>query len=186
MSGEMYQYDRSGKVVAPGNLEGGQTIKPAYRAGLLRISVFFIGLAALVGFLGLANLPLSIGEHALGLAFDIATVALGFWLLVLVYGWVRHRGRFDVFEFPIWLSLNAFGQAILSWWLFQRNQLPSIPWLRGNYGPMTTAVWLICLCLTALWVGYVWAYRHLDRRPGLIRPRAGQMRTSVVLALWFV
>ena len=150
--------------------------------------LFFLGLAVFVTLVGLrGGDTISLRAHALGGAFEVAAAGLGVWLTLIIIWWARQRGKFDPFELPVWISVNVYVQVVLNVWLLQRDWLPSTPWLRYGYqSKMVLAVLLFGVSLTALWAGYVWAYRQLDRSPHWIEPSAGPIRMGAVIAIWFL
>jgi hypothetical protein len=162
-------------------------VKPsADHRDLLLLAVVFIGLSLL--FVVTQSSAFTLREHVLGLAFEVVAAGLGMWLSAVIVWWARQRGRLDLFELPVWISLNAYVQVILNVWLLQRDELPPILFLRSyDYQTLATqAVVLMGVGLTALWAGYVWAFRRLDRQPDLIRPRADGLRLWPTIGVWAI
>jgi hypothetical protein len=156
---------------------------------LLWLSITFLslGVSALALLLMAGSGAIRLKVHVLGIGFELAAAGLGIWLAVLMLWWSRQRGRFDPFEFPIWFSLNVYVQVVLNVWLLQRDRLPYVPWLSDNYDrSMPLAVILFGVGLTALWLGYVWAFRRLGRDVQRLQPPAGAMRLSQVALIWFL
>jgi hypothetical protein len=163
--------------------------QPGKQRRLLWLSITFLGLGVLVPVLlsmessGVLHLKV----HAFGVGFEAAAASLGVWLAMLVVWWSRQRGKLDPFELPVWFSLNVYVQVVLNVWLLQRDRLPSIPWLGDNYSrSMPMAVILFGVSLTAMWLGYVWAFRRLGRGIQRLQPVARAMRVSNVVAIWFL
>ncbi|MEM3484495.1 MAG: hypothetical protein QXI12_02590 [Candidatus Methanomethyliaceae archaeon] len=120
-------------------------------------------------------------------AFDIAVISLGIWLTAVTVWWVRRQGRLDPFEIPVWFSLNVYGQVVFNVWLFQRNQVPAIPWLYDAYEPkMALAVLLMGVGLTSLWAGYVWASRRMGRLQRPVASITGPIRAPVAVVIWLL
>jgi hypothetical protein len=152
---------------------------------ILLFSAFAISIFAL----GFGKGPFNLGEHSLGNGFDIASFGLGVWLFVIIAWWTRYRGKFDLFELPIWLSLNCYIQVIVNVWLFQRNIKGASLWLkRGDYGTAATqVVVLIGFGLTFLWIGYIITYKWLNRASrGTTQVIVKKPRTSFIVGIWFV
>lgn len=146
--------------------------------------LFLVG-ALFVLFLGWGEGLLGRRIHSYGIGFEFAAVALGVWLGCLMLWWARHRGKFDLFEPPVWISVNVYGQVVLNVWFLQRDHLPNIPWVLDNLGTiMPLAVLLIGVGLTALWAGYIWAYRVYSGKASRLQFPAGNMRVSNVKFIW--
>ena len=45
----------------------------------------------------------------------------------------RRTRQIDIFEFPIWLSLNAYFQVVFNIWILQRDTKFFSPWLQSGY-----------------------------------------------------
>jgi hypothetical protein len=137
----------------------------AKRKGFLWISIILITVPLFVIFLIANASRLGLEEHVFGRGFEVAVAMLGI-CLVLVFIWWRHReGIFDLFEFPVWISINIYVQVVLNVWLLQRDRVPLVPWLRVNYeSQMILAVLLFAVGLLALWVGYVWVFPLFGRK----------------------
>lgn len=157
------------------------------RTGLLWIVATSWGAALLfLGFM-FGEGPFNLPKHVLGHSLDITSASLGVWLWLIVLWWTRQRKKFDPFEFPVWVSLNAYFQVVLNVWLFQRSIKLSSPWLKVNAGTMMTqAVVLIGVGLTALWAGYIWFYQLLQRRPRLTQSAAEAPKLHIIVSVWFV
>lgn len=106
----------------------------------------------------------------LNLTFTITALFVGVWLAAITFLWCRVNGGLDLFEPPVWLSLFAYTQFILLPALFRRSFYTTVPWLQDNYEMrMAHATLLICLGLSALWLGYAWDAKR--RRAGAPKRR---------------
>lgn len=148
-------------------------------------------MVALTAFMMSAMTWNSSEPHALGHSFFFLTPALGIMLLVLIVFWARRQQRFDLFEFPVWFSLNVYIQVILNVWLLQSDIVPKSPWLQKNLEPaMGNTIFLFGLGLTMLWGGYIWTFQQIEvkKRLKLTYKQwpAEQPRYQAVFGLWFV
>jgi len=102
---------------------------------------------------------------------------------MLMLWWSWRRGKFDLFEPPVWISLNLYLQVVLNVWLLQRDRTPAIPWVRSNYATVIPlAVMLFGVALTIFWGAYAWAYSRLSNRP--VKPVSSRMRLQAVILIW--
>lgn len=133
------------------------------RSGMLWFSGISFGLGFLVLLLSLDASPLYLGRHSLGIGFEIASGALGIWLALILFWWFRHQRRVDVFELPVWFSLNAFGQVVLNIWALQPDVrlTPFVTSIMTESTPVV-AILLMAVGISALWAGYL-AATHLIR-----------------------
>lgn len=148
-----------------------------------------IGLGLLIVALTGGGEALELGPHVLGSEFDLVAAALGAWLAVIITAWSAARGRFDLFEFPVWFSLNAYLQTIANVWLLQRDIVIRSPWLASRTGEsMIQAVVLVGIGLTILWAAYALVIRALQRRARRASPVAhdGPLRPRATAAIWWV
>jgi len=149
------------------------------------ITTFFLSVALFVLTVGWGRRFLGLGTHSYGLGFEYAAVALGVWLGLLMLWWARRRGKFDLFEPPVWISFNVYGQVVLNVWLLQRARLPTISWVVDNLETiMPLAVLVIGVGLTALWAGYVLAFLRLAGKENRLQFPAGPMRLTNVKGIW--
>jgi hypothetical protein len=127
-----------------------------------------------------------IESHNLGGRFEVASAALGLWLIGIVVVWSRRRGRLDLFELPTWISINSYIQVILNVWLFQRDYQFLAPWLYASYETISVAVVaLFGLGLSCMWLGYAWSYAFLTRRPQFTKTFTGTLRLRLTFLIWF-
>jgi hypothetical protein len=156
----------------------------SHRDRLLLSGVFLAGALVIIA-VGHGKELLGVGPHKYGLGFELASAVLGVWLGILTIWWARLRGKFDLFEPPVWISFNVYGQVVLNVWLLQRDRLPTIPWVVDNLESiMSLAVLLIGVGLTALWAGYAWTFREIARKGDNQQFPAGAMRLTNVKIIW--
>jgi len=155
------------------------------RRVMLGAALFFLTAPILILMMqipGIADV-LSIQPHVYGLIFELTAAGLGVWLVILMLWWSRRWGKFDLFEPPVWISLNLYLQVVLNVWLLQRDRIPTIPWVRENYATaMPAAVVLFGIALTILWGAYAWAYNRLSNRR--VKLAASRMRLQAVMLIW--
>ena len=145
---------------------------------MLTLSLIVVMAAARIG-------PFGLGNHTLGLGFEIASLALGVILTVTIIWWARQRGRFDPFEFPVWISLNVYLQIVLNVGLLQRNLTVYIAWLQDSYAAMySLAVVLFGVGLLVMWFAYVRAYRRWKPEVERPHPDTRQVHLSSVRMIW--
>ena len=149
--------------------------------------MFSWGMALLVVVFMFDASPFGISEHILGSGFDIAAAGLGVVLVSIIAWWAFQQRRFDLFELPIWFSLNAYGQIVLNVWLLQRDISLGSPWLFYDAGVMMVlAIGLIGVSLTAMWAGYIWFTRKLECYPVKDQPLVRTPRLKIIIFVWFV
>jgi len=155
------------------------------RRVMLGAALFFLTAPILILMMqvpGIADV-LSIQPHVYGLIFELTAAGLGVWLVILMLWWARRRGKFDLFEPPVWLSLNMYLQVVLNVWLLQRDKYAYIPWVRENYATVIpAAVVLFGVALTILWGAYAWAYNRLSNGP--VKLAASRMHLQAVMLIW--
>lgn len=161
--------------------------RPArHESSLLWLPLGFLFMGVLLLIAWIKSPEIQFGEHALGGVFEMASAGLGMWLALIIIWWSKQRKKFDPFELPTWISLNAYGQVVLNVWLLQREKLPPLRFLWSqNYQALAAqAVLLIGVGLTALWAGYIWAFRLLEKRLSLTRPATCSLRLIPTIAIW--
>lgn len=157
---------------------------PARRASLLFLSAAAFACAAL------AALALS-GRPDLNRLYDArlewATLLMGLALALAIVWWARQRGRLDLFEFPVWFSLNLYGQVVLGFWLFSSDISALYVSLRDAYAHwLFLAILAVSLALCALWAGYVTAFRRLARGDQDAASAPRQFRLARAIGLWLI
>lgn len=156
------------------------------KAALLVAAIF--GLCALALIIAIAGFAApEVAIHALGIEFEVTAALVGFGLILVIVWWSNLRGRFDLFEFPIWFSLNAYLQGVASMWLLNRDVFIMIPGLERNPGPrMTEAVILFGFGLLFLWGGYVAVFRTQQQGVSLERTQHPQIKIAATFSIWFL
>lgn len=125
--------------------------------------------------------------HPYGIFFDLASAGLGIWLAILIGYWSKLQQRLDLFELPVWLSLNIYVQVVMNVWLLQRDRVSSIPWLRYyNYSSMPWAVVLFGVALTALWIGYAVNYRRMAVKKSQTPANGQDINVTNTYLVWLV
>jgi hypothetical protein len=156
------------------------------RISLWIAALFIFAAAALVIFTLSVNKTIDIQPHSLGLYFDLSCIILTIAILIIMVFYYLKKRRFDIFEFPVWFTLNIYFQVILNIWLFQRDYQFSSPWLQT--APQEFAlrtVLLIAGSLVIVWGVYFWGSRLFRRtEPQTIDPFRPRLR--VMGAVWIV
>jgi hypothetical protein len=128
-------------------------------------------------------------EHSLGMNFELIAFLMGVFLLLIITFWSKHKGSFDIFEFPTWFSMNAYVLVILNTWLLQRDIKPSIPFLAFNFDDvMTNGSLLFFLGIVVLWITYIVFFVFFERRNfhkerKIIRHK---FRVNFALTIWII
>lgn len=154
------------------------------RRRLVALAAVFMGSALAVGLLGAGSLSAGLGPHALGTTFDVAAALLGLLLGILIWLWAHWRGKFDLFEPPIWISLNLYVQVVANVWLLQRDKPSTIRWLIDNPGMYSQAVVLFGLGLSALWLGYALTFHALGKSRRFQSAPQPTPRIGIAAAVW--
>lgn len=151
---------------------------------LLWMSMAFLVLGEGLLLFLLSGARVTLSPHVLGVGFELAAAGLGVWLVLIVVWWVRRRGRLDLFELPVWISLNVYVQIILNTWFFRRDEVSRIPWVQTHHATVVpVAVLLFGVALTSLWVGYAWVAERARRKRMSSTSRS--MNPSRVAVVWF-
>lgn len=117
---------------------------------LLAILCFAIAALALFALLGQLDI-----NSLMGGRLEWAIILFGVIASLVIFWWTRRRGKTDIFEFPTWITINIFSQAILSVWLFYDRLQAIYPSLRSNFEVwLLQALFLISGGLLFLWMGY--------------------------------
>jgi hypothetical protein len=125
--------------------------------------------------------------HVLGAGFEVASLVLGLWLSLIIFWWAQHRRKLDLFELPVWFSLNAYVQVVANVWWFQRNVIPTSPLVKGRYASLAVPVVLLMgIGLTAMWIGYVLSQKLLVRQSRTLVPKQVELRLGRTYGVWLV
>ncbi len=161
--------------------------KQKNRASLWVILVFFFAALILMIFLLGENGIIDIKPHAFGLQFDLLCVLLTISLVIILIVYYLKRKKIDLFEFPVWFSLNIYIQVILNVWLLQRDFQFYSPWT--VYNPEKIAVHTVLLVwgsLIIVWLAYFLGIRHIDHKtePRIIDNPVPRLKLMGVV--WFL
>lgn len=162
-----------------------QSDKPSRinRINLLVGAVFLFFMAIVVVFLGWGSASIPFIHHILGEEFVIYTLLIGVFLTTTIIFWSRHRGYFDPFEFPIWISLNVYLFIPLNV-LIDTNIQIYIPWLRNTDRALwgrTTILFGVGLCF--MWIGYILVYQYISRK-NIPTPENRILRPRFAFVIW--
>ncbi len=101
--------------------------------------------------------------------------------------WVHRQGKFDLFELPVWISLNIYIQVVLNVSLFQRDLKLTSPWLINNASAMAVkAIFLFGFSLTVFWSAYIWVSERLQRHSHIIQTKAYEPRKTIIIGIWVI
>ena len=153
------------------------------KARLLFISLtfFVFSLLILIGLFGKIEF-----NPILNTRLEWGILILGVILSSVIVLWVRYVGKFDLFEFPIWISLNVYLQVLVSYWLFNTDPGKIYPSLRNDFNNwMFQALLLISASLLALWLGYIFYNRRMKDPIKKISGSARQFNLSRTIIVWF-
>ncbi|MCX6053863.1 MAG: hypothetical protein NTZ74_02915 [Chloroflexi bacterium] len=156
-------------------------------SNLFRISVYLFVLALLILLFSLNISPFTIGQHGLGTYFEVSVITLGIVLLTIILIWNRHRGYFDLFELPVWISISVYFQVLFPVLLNPDFKIV-IPWLNtSNNRLWGDTVVLFAVGLLSMWLGYFIVFRFLPRtaKPEN-NPKTRILRPKIAFVVWGV
>lgn len=159
-------------------------IKTKSKDYLLAMVFFIIAIFVLLNLLYKINLNSLINFNV---EFSILLVGLLFLFLIVL--WFKRTKYKDIFEFPVWISLNVFVQGILSFWLVFDDEARLFPTIKFNFDYwILLALGVLCYGVIFIWVGYYLgnkifskkSYRQDNQKPTSI------IRKNTAYILWVI
>ncbi len=159
-----------------------QQVKNKQKNIFAAIFCFSLGFIILVGF------GTALDINAL-IDYKVEWLMLGFGVLIgiIIVAWSRVTHRLDIFEFPMWFSINCYVQVIFAFWFFYHKKALIFPGIRFNFDHwITLAIYLYCFALVALWVGYIIAHRLLTKFDNSQIKSKPRLRRKFSIIIWCV
>ncbi len=124
--------------------------------------------------------------HSFGIEFDLICIGITISIIAILIYYFLRKGKIDIFEFPIWFTLNIYIQVILNVWLVQRNIRFTSPWLQSN--PDVNAIqtmMLLWVGMIFIWVAWLWPKRLTIPLLKIKNSDKSNPRIGVITAFWF-
>lgn len=152
------------------------------------LSVFLICLIVIIIMIFIAiqgNGYRVLQPHILGLGFDLASLGSGVWILLLIYIWWRKNGRLDIFELPVWFSLNVYFQMIFNIFVLQRDISLRSQWLTNSASHyFITAIFMLSFGVTTLWIWYAFGIKVFNNSETLLKRQNSYPNKRITFSLW--
>jgi hypothetical protein len=115
----------------------------------------------------------------------LASLGSGVWILLLIYIWWRKNGRLDIFELPVWFSLNVYFQMIFNVFVLQRDISLRSQWLTYSASHyFITAIFMLLFGVTTLWIGYAFGIKVFNNSETLLKQQNSYPNKRITFSLW--